>query len=139
MTDALYWLTLTAALQLLLFIPYALERVGRIGLSGSLGYSKQGTAGFEQSSEAPAAWASRAFGAQRNALENLPIIATLVLIAHVAEADPAFVGQAAMIYFFSRIAHYVVYTIGVPVLRSIVFFGCYAPMVAIALALLGVI
>ena len=138
MTDALFWLTLSVTSQLLFFLPYGLERASRIGLLASLGYSDQGEAGFDQSAEVPAPWARRAFGAHRNALENLPIIVGLVLIAHVAEADPDFVAQATMIYFFARIAHYGLYVLGVPIIRSLAFFVCYVAMGAIALNLLGV-
>ena len=138
MTDALFWLTLIVAVQLLLFLPYGLERASRIGLMTSIGYSARGEAGFDQSGEEPAPWARRAFGAHRNALENLPIIVGLVLIAHVAKTDPGFVAQATMIYFYARIAHYGLYVLAAPIIRSLSFLVCYGAMGALALKLLGV-
>ena len=140
MTDALFWLTLTALLFALLWAPYVLERILRIGLMGAFGYAKDtGTAGFEQPTEQAALWARRAHAAHRNALESFPVFAVLVLIAHVTGTAVAVAAPAALIYFLARILHFVCYVIGIPVLRTLSFFAAFGAILAVALGILGIV
>lgn len=136
MTEELYWLTLTAAATLFMGFPYVLERIFRIGGLGAANYSSEGTAGFDQRTETPAAWAARAFRAHRNAVESLAIIAILVLTAHVAGVKDANILLGVQIYFFARVAHYVVYVLGLPVIRPLVYFTAWGGMALIAYTLL---
>jgi uncharacterized MAPEG superfamily protein len=46
------------------------------------------------------------------------------------------VTTAAMAYFFGRLAHYVLYTLGVPVLRTLSFFVCMGAMLVLAYVIL---
>lgn len=137
MTDALFWLVCSAVATVVFALPYVFERIVRVGVIPALGYSKYGTGGFEQPEEHPALWARRAYAAHRNALESLPVLAILVLVAHVTNTAGAFVAQAAMIYFFARLAYYIVYVLGIPVLRTLIFFVTVGAVLAIALKLLG--
>ena len=136
MTDELYWLTLTAAVTLFMGFPYVLERIFRIGIIDTANYTSEGTAGFDQSVEAPAKWAKRAFRAHRNAIESLAIIAILVLTAHVADVKDPNILLGVQIYFFARLTHYIVYVLGVPLIRPLVFFSAWSGMALIAYALL---
>jgi uncharacterized MAPEG superfamily protein len=138
MTADLYWLTLTALMTAVLAVPYVSERILRVGMGASLGYSKEsGTGGFEQPAEKPAAWAKRAHAAHRNAIEGLPIFATLVLAAHmIPGVDAALVAMAAKTYFFARLVHYVVYVAGIPVVRTLSFFVALSALFAIGYAIL---
>lgn len=139
MTEDLYWLTLSAVAALLMSLPYVFESIARLGMGRALGYSSDGTSGgFERPGETPAAWAQRAYRAHRNALESLPVLAILILIAHIANIGPGMelVIQAAKIYFFARLAHYAVYTAGIPVLRTLTFFVALGALLAMAYALL---
>jgi uncharacterized MAPEG superfamily protein len=138
MTADLFWLTLTALMTVLLPVPYVMERILRVGLMPAMGYSKEsGTGGFDQSAEKPAAWAKRAFAAHRNAIEGFAVFAALVLAAHVTNVNPAEVAMWAKIYFFARLAHYVVYTAGVPVVRTLTFAVALAALFMIGSAILS--
>ena len=66
-------------------------------------------------------WPGRAARAHRNMLENLPLFAALVLIAHVAGRTNATSILGEHIFVWSRLIYVVVYTVGVPWLRSAVF------------------
>lgn len=138
MTPDLYWLTLTALLTALMALPYVAERLLRVGFMPALGYSKESsTGGFDQMAEKPAAWAKRAYAAHRNAVENLAVFAALILIAHVSGiTGGGLVTTAAIAYFFGRLAHYVLYTLGVPVLRTLSFFVCMGAMLTLAYVIL---
>ena len=136
MTDELYWLTLTAAVTLFMGFPYVLERIFRIGIIDTANYTSEGTAGFDQSVEAPAKWAKRAFRAHRNAIESLAIIAILVLTAHVADVKDPNILLGVQIYFFARLTHYIVFVLGVPLIRPLVSFSASSGMALIAYALL---
>ncbi len=139
MTDALYWLTLSAIATAFFSFPYVVERIGRVGMMNALGYTNYGTGGFEQPDEHPATWAKRAHAAHRNAVESLPILAALVLTAHVTGIAGVLVATAAKTYFFARLAHYLFYLAGIPVVRTLAFFVALGALLAIGLALLGCI
>ena len=119
MTSALYWLTLTALLTAVIAFPYVLERIARIGLSKTLGTNEaSGTSGFDQATEKPATWAKRSHAAHRNALESLPIVTALILVAHVSAVSAgsaALIADAAKTHFVARVAHYLFYTVGIPI------------------------
>ncbi len=66
-------------------------------------------------------WPGRAARAHRNMLENLPLFAALVLIAHIAGRTDATSILGEHIFVWSRLVYVVVYTVGVPWLRSAVF------------------
>ncbi|MEI7713890.1 MAG: MAPEG family protein [Rhodospirillales bacterium] len=66
-------------------------------------------------------WPGRAARAHRNMLENLPLFAALVLIAHVAGRSDATSILGEHIFVWSRLVYAGVYIVGVPWLRSAVF------------------
>ena len=67
------------------------------------------------------AWTARAVRAHLNLLENLTPFAILVLTAHVAGKANAMTALGATIFFVARVAHAIVYTAGIKVVRSVVF------------------
>lgn len=138
MTADLYWLVLTALMTATLAFPYVVERILRIGLLPALGYCKEsGTAGFEQAVEKPAVWAKRAHSAHRNAVEGFAVFAALILVAHIAGVGGANVVLAAKVYFFARLAHFIVYTAGIPVSRTLTFFVALSALFAIGYLILA--
>lgn len=137
MTDALFWLTLTAVTTMFMGFPYVLERIARIGGLVAANYTRDGTAGFDQPSESPSRWAARAYRAHRNAVESLAIVAILVLTAHVAGVTDPNVLLGIQIYFFARLAHYFIYVLGLPVVRPLAYFAAWGGMALIAYALLA--
>jgi uncharacterized MAPEG superfamily protein len=130
MTDSLFWLTLVVALTALLWMPYILEFIGRVGLLAALSLADAD----EQKLNATPEWAERMKKAHYNAIENLVIFAPLVLIAHSAGTS---VVLAAQVYFFARLLHFVFYTMGIGLLRTLAFFVGFFAQAYIALTLLG--
>lgn len=127
MKTELYWLTLTLLMTALLWLPYIIDRIAVRGLVRAIA-DRQAETGEEHSP-----WGKRAMAAHRNAVENLAIFAPAVLIAHVLNVSTAATEMAAVIYFFARLAHYVVYTLGIPVLRTLAFAaGALCQLVVIA-------
>ncbi len=84
-------------------------------------------------------WAGRAKRAHANMVENLVLFAALVLVAAVAGKADATTALGAAIFFWARIAYAVVYLIGVPWLRTLVWFVSVIGMAMIAWVLLQVI
>ena len=91
---------------------------------GGLGQVPGGFAwGFgnrDQTLELPG-WAARAKRGHANMVENLAPFAILVLVAHVAGKANATTALGATLFFWGRVAHFVVYTLGIPYLRTLVF------------------
>lgn len=113
MSTDLMMLTLTAGATVLMWLPYILQRIVEHGLMPTITY--------QTDDEPIAAWAERAKRAHRNAVENLAPFAALVLVAHAIGATNAVTAAAATVYFFIRLAHYGLYTMGVPYGRTICF------------------
>ena len=78
----------------------------------------------------------RAQRAHRNMLENLPIFAALILVAHVGGASNDMTLLGAQLFFWARLVYAVVYIAGVPWVRTLVWFASVVGMVMIFLQLL---
>jgi uncharacterized MAPEG superfamily protein len=128
MTKELYWLTLTAAMTGLLWIPYILDRIMVRGTTGAL-------ANPSPNDVPQSAWAQRMIAAHANAIENLVVFAPLVLIAHALNIHTAATAFACALYFWSRLVHAVVYTAGIPVLRTLSFAGGFVGQAMLVLAI----
>jgi len=81
-------------------------------------------------------WAGRARRAHRNMVENLVLFSALVLIAAVAGKANAMTAMGAMIFFWARLAYAVIYLIGIPWVRTLVWFVSVIGMAMIAWVLL---
>ena len=132
MTVELYWLILTSLMTALFWLPYILNRMMVRGLTGAL-------ANPSSDDKPQAAWAQRAMSAHRNAVENLVIFAPLVIATHVLGAGTALTSTMCMAYFCARLAHYVIYTAGIPVLRTLAFAVGFIAQVVLALNLMGML
>jgi uncharacterized MAPEG superfamily protein len=130
MRREIFWLALTLASTLLFWIPYVLNRIVVRGLGGTL-------ANPLSTDQPLAAWATRARAAHANAIENLAVFAPAALaVALLNLGDDTSVFGCAL-YFFSRVGHYLVYTGGIPVLRTLAFFGGWAGTAILVARLLG--
>ena len=129
MTTELYWLTLTALMTALFWVPYVLNRLAMNGLSGTL-------AGSAPDSSSLSLWAQRAIKAHSNAVENLAIFAPIVLIAHVLGISNAATKAAVVVYFFARLLHFVVYAAGIPGARTLTFTAGWLAQIAIIASIL---
>ena len=81
-------------------------------------------------------WAGRAVRAHRNMLENLPLFATLVLVAAAAAKTNDMTLLGAQLFFWGRLAYALVYVAGVPWLRTGVWFVSVVGLVLIFLQLI---
>lgn len=131
MTPELYWLTLTALMTALFWLPYILDRIIVRGLITAI------TGTTAERTDDQSEWAQRAIRAHTNAIENLAIMAPAVLIAHVAGVSTPMTQSAVMIYFFARLVHYLVYTAGIPVVRTLAFAVGMLCQLAVLFAVLG--
>jgi uncharacterized MAPEG superfamily protein len=84
-----------------------------------------------------AAWAQRMILAHTNAVENLVVFAPLVLTAQALNIHTAATAFACALYFWCRLAHVVVYTAGIPVLRTLAFTGGWIAQMMLVLAIFG--
>jgi len=126
----LIWLAAALLLTTLFWIPYALNRMAVQGVMGSMS---------NPAPDAPplADWAQRAKAAHSNAIENLAVFAPALIAASLLGQSGPVTLFAAQLYFFARLAHYVIYAAGVPVLRTLAFLGGWLATVLAALAALG--
>jgi uncharacterized MAPEG superfamily protein len=128
MSSEMFWLVLTVAMTGLFWVPYILDRILVRGLMGAMANP---SAGDKPQSE----WATRMMAAHTNAVENLVIFAPLVLVAHALAITTAATAFACALYFWSRLAHVVVYTLGIPVLRTLSFAGGFVAQAMLVLAI----
>lgn len=129
MTRELFWLTLTVIMTGLMWVPYILDRVQVRGLSGAMDNPWPGQAPHS-------AWAERMMKAHTNAVENLVIFATLVLIVDSIGISNSVTVGAGIVYFFARLAHFIVYSAGIPVARTAAFAVGFLAQAALALQIL---
>lgn len=119
----LQWLTYTVLMTGLLWVPYIINRIVEMGVFNAFWNPDPDTA-------AKAAWARRMKSAHENAVENLIIFVPAVLIVEYLGINSTTTAFACMIYFYARAAHYVVYTMGIPLLRPFLFLvGVWAQLV----------
>jgi uncharacterized MAPEG superfamily protein len=67
------------------------------------------------------AWARRATRVHENMVENLAPFSALVLVAQIAGAANETTAFAALLFFWARVAHAIVFTLGIPWLRTVAF------------------
>ena len=133
MDTATYWLIATIAGTALMWMPYILHIILTKGFIEAMSNPNP----EEESSLAP--WARRAKKAHYNAIENLAIFAPLIILATMMNVKNPQIVTAAMVYFFARMAHYIVYTLGIPFFRTILFLVGWGANVVIILALLKIL
>jgi len=132
MSRELFWLTLTVALTGLLWIPYILDRCKVRGLKATMDNPKP-----NDTPQSP--WAMRLYFAHTNAVENLVIFAPLVLILDSLNISTAVTVLACAIFFWARLAHAILYALGVPVLRTLAFTVGFICQVVLGLAIFRVV
>ena len=129
LSNELYWLSLTLLMTVLLWVPYIINRLLEHGIGPAL-WDPQGNTDTNR------AWAKRMMQAHQNAIENLAIFAPLVLIVQFTGINSEATANACMIYFFARLAHYIVFTFAVPVLRIVSFLVAVAAQLSLLVHIL---
>lgn len=130
MSRELFWLTLTVILTALMWVPYVLDRIMRRGLIGAM-------ANPSPSDTPQSPWAQRLQAAHHNAVENLVIFAALVLILDDMQHSTMSTAIACAVYFWARLAHALVYLLGIPMLRTLAFAVGFLAQAVLVAAVFG--
>ncbi|MFQ5622243.1 MAG: MAPEG family protein [Paracoccaceae bacterium] len=112
------------------WVPYIVDRIMVRGLMGAL-------ANPSPDLKPQSAWAQRAKAAHTVAVETFVAFAPLAVLASIRMPEDGYPGILAATYFFAMLAHYIIYSIGIPVLRTVAFALAALSTVAIALRVLG--
>ena len=132
MSREIFWLTLTLGMTLLFWVPYVLNRMIVRGIGG--------TVANPAATDLPlAAWAQRAKAAHANAVENLAVFAPAALAVHVLDVGDSMTAFGCALYFGSRLVHFIVYTAGIPVVRTLAFTGGWVGTVILVARLMGLL
>lgn len=126
----MHYLVLTAGFTGVLWVPIILNRIIEMGPWTALKNPQPDV-------RPEADWAYRLANAHRNALENLAVFAPLALAVHVLGVATPTTATASAAFFSSRVAHAIIYTFGIPLLRTIAFFIGFICQVLLAAHLLG--
>ena len=132
MSKELFWLVLTVAMTGLFWLPYILDRIMVRGLMPTM-------ANPSPNDRPQSAWAQRMMAAHTNAVENLVIFAPLVLVTQDLSIATSATAFACALYFWSRLVHVGVYTLGIPVLRTLAFAGGCVAQAILVLAIFKLI
>jgi uncharacterized MAPEG superfamily protein len=129
MTD-LHWLAATCLMVAMFWVPYVLYRMKEKGIVGAMTNPDP--------TEVPIGnWATRARAAHSNAVENLVLFASLLLVANTLGLSGDFSLLMAQLFFFARLAHFVVYSAGIPVVRTLTFAAGWMATIGVAWIVLG--
>lgn len=118
----------SAVLTVLLALPYTIGFLFTRGLFVMAGNREDFPPGT--------GWIGRSHRAHLNMVENMIPFAALVLAAAVSGQMDAWTALGAQVFFYSRVAHAVVYTAGIPWLRTLAYLGGVAGMAMILYALI---
>jgi uncharacterized MAPEG superfamily protein len=129
MKNEIYWLVLTILLTSVIWIPYILNRIYEHKLIPAL---KNPNRDSRPKSE----WANRMMYAHENAVENLVLFAPLVILIQYLQLSTSATVMASMVYFFGRLAHAVIYTFGIPYLRTLSFAIAFGAQFYLAIVIL---
>ena len=130
METAYIFLGLSGMLTVLLWTPYI---VSRLFVWGPVTFITNYPEGFPATQPEPPLWAQRAHRAHLNMVETMPAFIAVVLAAGFLVGDTAgdAVGLWARVFFFSRVVHFVVYTLGIPFVRTPVYLVSWAAILMI--------
>ena len=114
MSTDLKYLALTAILTASLWIPYIACTVMTNGNLTPQNY-------LDPTPRPVPLWGMRANRAHVNAVESFAPFAALVIVAHLAGKANATTAFLATSFFWLRLAHAVVYLLGIPYLRTVIY------------------
>lgn len=135
METAYFYLGLSGMLAVLMWTPYILSRAITWGIPQFLhNYPDK----YPQVTPEMPLWAARSQRAHMNMVETLPAFASVVLAAGylAPQTMHADVAMWAQTFFFARIAHAIVYTLGIPYLRTPVYLVSWAAILIIGATIL---
>lgn len=121
----LVWSVALCIVQMLIAVTVCLPQVGLPTLAGN-----------RDNMPALTGLAGRALRAHYNMLENLALFAALVLVAHVSGRANEMTALGAQLFFWGRLAHAVIYLVGLPWIRTAAWLVSMIGLVMIFLQLL---
>jgi uncharacterized MAPEG superfamily protein len=127
MTTDLKMLLAAGILSLVQFMPYFMAYLKHWGISGIVGN--------RENMPALPAWAERAKAAQGNLNENLIHFAVFVLVLHALGLSNEMSALGASIFFYARLAYWVIYIAGIIWLRTLAFMAAMVGEVMVILQL----
>ena len=129
MKTELMYLVWVTVLTGLIWVPYILDRLLVGGIADGVGYP--------DSPKPQSPWAVRMKKAHANAVENLVVFATLVLVAQQLGVSNGATATACAVYFWARVAHVFAYTAAIPWVRTLGFAAGFFAQATIAWQILG--
>jgi uncharacterized MAPEG superfamily protein len=123
---------LTALWIAVAWVPYILDRLMVRGLMGAL-------ANYDPDATPQSAWAQRAQRAHLVSVEAFAAFAPLAILAMIKMPEDGYPGILAMTFFIGIIAHYIIYVLGIVVLRTLAFALAAFSTIGLALRVFGVI
>ena len=135
METTYYFLGLSGVLTILLWTPYIVARLFVWGIMDFLNNYPQG---FPRDQPEPPLWAQRAQRAHLNMVETMPALIAVVIAAGALAPEQAYqsIGYWAQVFFIARLAHALVYILGIPYLRTPVYLVSWFAVLAIAINIL---
>lgn len=130
MTTEMYWLVMSVLLTATMWVPIIVNRLLEHGIV-------HGIMDPDGKTDSDVGWANRLMAAHVNAIENLAVFAPLVIIAHALGVSTELTVTASSLYFYSRLAHAILFTLRTPVLRIVAFLGSFAAEMMFVFALIG--
>lgn len=131
LSSELTYTALAAALTGSLWMPIIINRLREMGAWKALKNPQPDV-------RPHADWAYRLAQAHRNAIENLVVFAPLAMTVHMLGLGSGGTALAAALFFWSRVAHAVIYTFGIPLLRTIAFVVGFGSQATLLLRIFGI-
>ena len=132
MSQLEFYTGLSAIWIAIAWVPYVLDRIMVRGLAGSMANPSLDLA--PQSD-----WAVRAKAAHVVAIQAFSAFAPLAILAMIRIPEDGYPNILAMTFFIGIFAHYVIYAIGITVLRTLSFSLAALSTLALGLRVLGFI
>ena len=127
----IYWLTLTVVMTSLLWIPQILNSLLKSVPKKAFLYP-------DAAAEHYSDWAQRSKAAHNNAVQNLVIFAPLIILLILLDLENDLTALAAKFYFMSRILHYILHVLAIPLLRTVAFLIGFACQLVIRISILSI-
>jgi uncharacterized MAPEG superfamily protein len=126
MSTEMTMLVLSAILCVVLVIPYTQGITLKYGLGAA--------AGNREDLPALTGWAGRSRRAHANMVENLIPFTAVLLAAQAGNKLGALTALGAQLFFWFRLAHAVVYIVGIPYVRTLMWVASVVGMALIVVA-----
>jgi uncharacterized MAPEG superfamily protein len=120
----LVWTVVLTFIEMIVAVLFANEQLGL----GMLAGNREGLPELTS-------FAGRAQRAHRNMLESLPLFIALVLVTQTAGKTNSATLIGAELFFWGRLAHWLIYTIGIPWLRTLAWIVSVIGLITIFLQL----